>query len=719
MGALVCATLFSCAFARPAYAYIDPSVMTYTIQAVAGVAVALGALFGVVFRRSRRVLMRVFHIDENAHKEIDPPVHRLDAQGSPQSDAAHAPLETATSSASSNLQKARARQGGGEPQRLKWPSRFWRALLASAFLVGTLFLVAPAEMVASNTASLVFTLEDVWGPLLVWSAALALACAVAMSLLWGRGFDIVFTLVVALGICCYVQALFLNQSLPAADGSPLDLSQHIGIATVSTVLWVVVIVGFAALSARRRQFGRNVLAAIACALIVVQGAGVASLWLDSANHPIIPEGAQDASAAAASKASVITKEGLYELSPNNNVVIFVLDTFDVVDLNDMLANDPGILDEMTGFTYFHNSCGSSTPTRYGVPFLLTGAWPQADETWDEYLTNRYPSSTLTDDIVDQGYSLYVYTDSPGRGGLEHLAPLAANIRPRDEIRTGATPLQQADVVGTLYQMALYRDLPWVCKGPFWFYTDAVNQAYYNAQDQEGDAQAGERAGSTLPYVVDDAAFYNQLETKRLSVYDDGSQGSVRFIHLLGLHTPYTIDENAERHGSERTTRVQQAKGSMTIVNEYLRQMKELGVYDDATIIITADHGMWPWETTIEKSEADEDMAGGPIMIVKPSQTAEQAAQPYRVSDAKTGHLDYPATVIDAVGGDSSAYGITVFEAEELNDTSRIRYYYWPTHDGVTDFIIYEYAIDGDVADWSAWHRTGAEWEFNRPSSETL
>ena len=60
-----------------ALAYVDPSVMTYTIQALAGVAVALSAVLGVALRRSRRVIMRLLHIDENANKEVEPPVSRV------------------------------------------------------------------------------------------------------------------------------------------------------------------------------------------------------------------------------------------------------------------------------------------------------------------------------------------------------------------------------------------------------------------------------------------------------------------------------------------------------------------------------------------------------------------------------------------------------------------------------------------------------------------
>ena len=53
------AVVLSFAFITPAYAYVDPSVMTYAIQAVAGVAVALSTVLGVAFRRTRKKLFKL------------------------------------------------------------------------------------------------------------------------------------------------------------------------------------------------------------------------------------------------------------------------------------------------------------------------------------------------------------------------------------------------------------------------------------------------------------------------------------------------------------------------------------------------------------------------------------------------------------------------------------------------------------------------------------
>ena len=80
---LVVSSILLAGFAAPAYAYVDPSVMTYTIQALAGVAVALSAVAGVALRRTRKVLFKMMKIDENAGKEVDPQILRLDEDGEP------------------------------------------------------------------------------------------------------------------------------------------------------------------------------------------------------------------------------------------------------------------------------------------------------------------------------------------------------------------------------------------------------------------------------------------------------------------------------------------------------------------------------------------------------------------------------------------------------------------------------------------------------------
>lgn len=53
------------------FGYIDPSVMTYAIQAGAGIVIAIGAFVGLYFRKAKKKVNKKLGIDENKHKEVE------------------------------------------------------------------------------------------------------------------------------------------------------------------------------------------------------------------------------------------------------------------------------------------------------------------------------------------------------------------------------------------------------------------------------------------------------------------------------------------------------------------------------------------------------------------------------------------------------------------------------------------------------------------------
>ena len=55
----------------PVTLYIDPSVVTYLIQAVAGVVIAVGAAVVIYFRKAKKKVNDKLGIDENKNKEVE------------------------------------------------------------------------------------------------------------------------------------------------------------------------------------------------------------------------------------------------------------------------------------------------------------------------------------------------------------------------------------------------------------------------------------------------------------------------------------------------------------------------------------------------------------------------------------------------------------------------------------------------------------------------
>ncbi|BDE97092.1 arylsulfatase [Raoultibacter timonensis] len=679
------ATLFALPFmAEPAYAYVDPSVMTYTIQALAGVAVALSAVLGVAFRKTRRKLFSLLKIDENARKEVEGDIHRV-AAGEPVGDDG-APLppreETLEGSRAGDAKKD---GDDSASKRIRWGARFGYALLASAFLFYTLLVVAPLEIVASNSGSLLVGIEDVGWYMVAFSAGLTIACALLLSALRGKAFAVALAAVTGFAICCYLQAMFMNQGLPIADGNPVSWQDHAPKTWGTAAVWLALLAALGTASLIRPRLSRILGAAAAIALVIVQSIGVASLLLN-------PE----ALTAMGAEKFECTEDGLFELAPENNVVVFVLDTYDTNDLLRIHEIAPDCFLPFEDFTLFSNVTGSMVPTRYGVPFLTTAALPEKGKSFDEFYENRYNNSTFLPDVAAADYSIGLYSDSLE---LDFDTDKEKEIA-RSTVNLHSTEKKQINAMETIKMLAksaLYRDLPWALKPSFWYYTDEMNNAMVTlSADERDDA-------STL-YQMNDPAYYEKLTTKRLSVVDEGTAGAFRFIHLNGTHIPYLMDESCTEVGEGNATLDQQAEGALNIVGEYLEQMKELGVYDSSTIVVTADHGYW---------YSTPDMVAGPtspIMLVKPANDSG-SRKPMAISNAPVSHMDFHPTVIEAIGGDSDAYGDTVFE---INDPGRKRLYYMTTSNGRHDTGIREIEISGDALDFNNWKLTGNDWPITPP-----
>lgn len=680
VGLLLVSAALSFAFVKPAYAYVDPSVMTYAIQAFAGVAVALSTVLGVVFRRTRKKLFRVLGIDENARKDVDPRLHRVDASG----DIVRTGVDDAIAR---NAAVSNASARDQFDYSLK--TRIGLAAIVSGFLSFTLCFAAPAEIVSASAGSLVARLVDVLPVivgmfLLVWILLAAVAC-----LFKKRAFAVVVAVVFSVALSCYTQALFMNVGLPQADGGVVNWDDYTTITVLSAAAWIALITVSVVAVIRYPRKAQMGFCLVALALVIVQGAGVASLFVGESGASNV-----------AGRTMMVSEKGLLDVSAKTNVVEFVLDNYDTALLEQAVSEEPEMFDDFEGFTWFKDSAGSMIPTRYGNVFLLTGVLPREDEPFSAFLANRYARSPYLGDIRKAGYDVGVYSETPGEQylsadeAIQHLYRYTSNIAPldRDAMDVPAT-------AASLLRCALYRDLPWLVKPLAWFYTDEVNRSMFGS---------GRAASDKTPYLMDDGSLLSRLRTEGLSTNDQDA--SYRYIHVIGAHDPFSLDRNGEEVGVGNSNPLDQAIGSMKIVETYINELKQLGVYDQTTVIVTTDHGSW-W-----CQEGEIDQPKSPIVLFKPAASvAGGRDKPLAVSESPVSAGDILATVEEVIGAPNSAsFGESL--VDKVEDGSRYRkgeqtrYFYMTTSDGVHDQKIQKYAINGDARDLCSWSRTNVEWD---------
>lgn len=680
---------------QPALAYVDPSVMTYAIQALAAVAVALSAIIGVAFRKTRSVIFKLLHIDEKGGLLVEPPVHRI----SPEQKAATDELVQ------------REREAGAAAYRRRqvsvaWPVRLALSVLAVGLPIFTVFVVAPIELVATNASSLVFGVDMIGTPI-VRAGAIAIAIgALAVSLVRGKPFHILLAVITAVGLAAYLESLFFGRYLPLADGTPVEWGDYIRITVPSLALWIATVAGTVGFAAKKPQLSRSLGSALALVLIIIQLAGVASLSTVKGAGTSVLQDDGGGGVAPENYVNVTTELGLFDVSRQDNVIVFVLDMTDSSYIRTLLDGYyPEILDGLEGFTFYENSAGGMIPTRYGLALLLTGTTPQPGQMMSDYIDSRYPNSSFLPDIAELGYSIGIYTDSIAMSDEEAYLPASYTINNHDEreaVEVVTASFDERGALGILYRCALYRHLPWLFKPPFWYYTDDINQGIVDTRSERA-------SGDERIYQTDDVRYLEKLLDYGLEFNDE--EKSFRFIHLNGSHWPYTMTRDGERIESSAASWNEQCIGAFNIVKAYLDELRRLGIYDQTTVVITADHGVW---LPVDSNELEPiDGATSPVILVKPAETAEGASQPCQISQAPVTITDLMPTILSAMGADDemlSAYGPAIYTFREGED--RLRYFYMldreVKEDGSfgDDMGLWEYAIDGDVSDFDNWEFTG-------------
>ena len=699
--------LFTLVPATPAWAYIDPATTTYLIQITTAIIITLGVSLSIFLYRfqmiitnirvSLHALARRFDKGQSgataiqgstgrapddshlclAEEEalaagiLDYPVPVSDTYPalakSPLIDEAAAPTEvdgTATEKpAFSQRIKAFGHWLWDDTRSFK--NRLSKATLLSAAITMTYGLFNMLDALITNKVQLSFTFADAVGPVFIFALIMFALLVLVLLFVRGRVFDFGICLAFSFLICGYLQSTFWNFGLGELTGQYLGWERFgVQLVLINMLSWLAIFTVVFVLGLSRRQklqrFFRGLFLFVPSLLIAVQAVALLSIL------PPLDEwkGSQGTESALA-----LSRENLFEVSSENNVIVLIIDMMDEDYVNMLTDEDPHFFDSLDGFTRFTNNMTVYNKTYPSIVNLLTDVPFDISIPTEEYMEKAYAHRSFINDIQDQGYVCNIYIEKPHAYMEERqLEGLADNLKETPYyLKTWKIPVQ-------LFRLSLLKSLPLSLKSLSWIYPDL---SFWGI---------GKWMDDNRPYWSDDPLFYEELTSKRLEA-SDGLH--YIFIHLEGFHGPWTMNAQAQ-YVKEGVPYREQFKGSFFIVNEYLNQLRSLGLYKDATIIITGDHG----EHTGHKA-LDKPMRVG--LFVKPS-GAE--GTPLRYSNAPVSIRNLRATSVEAAGGDPTPWGKTYFEVGEDEVVERL--YFNRFTDAKNNHYMACYRVVGDAKDWKNW-----------------
>ena len=524
-----------------------------------------------------------------------------------------------------------------------YKKRFFTAGAAMLGFCYTFLFFGPFEMIAFGGNGMSYGWQDIWWILGLFALGVLAVSTVLVSLLRGKIFNWVVNAVFCVTVCLYLQAALMNGSLGSLNGDSMDWHQ-MGLSMLGNLgVWALIFCAGGLLLYLTRKLWRKAVIYISLLLVVMQLVSTVSVMLTNRRDT---DSIQNYG---------LTTQGMYEYSQGQNIFVFVLDRLDYDYIQQVLQQDPAFFDDLEGFTGYTNAISAYARTQPALNHLLTGSenaytCPSEDffrDSWAE------EGKDLLGGIRQAGYSVELYTK------LSYLFSDLDYARERVDNVMSTQTLSPMAVLPKLLRLSAYRYSPIAMKPFFWADTN-----YYNDQVfVDGDGA----------YQFNDAAYAPGFVTATA----ERTEGAFKFYHFYGSHSPYTMDENGKA-SQETTSALAQTIGSFRNLKAAFARMKELGIYDSATIIITADHG---------SAVSDRKPLQKATRIGLFYKSAGSEKTPLTWSSAPVCTDNISATLAKAAGlEDLSVYGTPLEEVAQ--DDPVVRYYY--------------NTVTGDAADFSNW-----------------
>lgn len=559
-------------------------------------------------------------------------------------------------------------------------ARLVTALLAVTAFVFTFFIFGPFEIFLTNITFFAFSFDQLVAPILLAGLGMIVVLTGILVLLKGKIYTYSVSFVFSVALAGYLQGTFFNVDHGSLDGASIVWQNFKLQAMLGLLLWAALIIIPLALQYFSRKLWRRIVVLLSG---VVVGAQVVALC--TLIFPILYSGGFN----NISSSGFLTRDDIYTVSEQKNVVVFMLDRFDRDYAEHQLHGDPSIgkqadpaiAEGLKGFTYYRNFTGSYTRTYPSVAYLLTGIKTDYSLPVMDYLEKAWSESTFLSDIRNAGYDSRIYSEINYMGGDIHFLEEEA-----DNIGYPGSAIPADKLLSAMYGLSAYRYLPEFMKPYFHTYTGDLSYNYLYSNDS-----------GSLPYGLDDVRLRQGLLQQGLTV-DSESKGSFLFYHLQGSHDPFVMDSdgNAATFNNYYEGRFEQTQGNLKTIFAYIDMLKEKGLYDSTTIIITADHGM---TGTLRELDAERVLS----LFIKPAGADPET--PLQISDKQICQDNLRASI-------SSYFGLTDGQGhrtiESIGEDEEMVRYFWMNGSDANqthrDVNLVTYKIVGDANNFSNWEK---------------
>jgi hypothetical protein len=381
---------------------------------------------------------------------------------------------------------------------------------------------------------------------------------------------------------------------------------------------------------------------------------------------------------------------IQRFSLQHNIVHILLDGYQSDIFEDLIEDENignKIRSSFDGFVFYRETLGVFPFTRFALPALLSGKLYKNKTSKDDFVNGVFAGKTILNSAHDAGYQVDI---SSG----EYWAPKYALGKLTNSYVIPQNGMGSASEF-KWFNSAKILDLALFKSAPHFIKKYIYNQQAWLIQSLISDAKFQFKYFSHTSFLQ--KIIKNMEVTRTSPVY--------KYIHVMNTHNPMVVMPDCQFAGgamaTSRPTLLAQSFCTTVTVIAIFDVMKSLGIYDNAMIIIHADHGGW-----VNLKNRKEQMAGSnskihpwtkslatPLVLIKPP----KAKGELKVSPALVSLADLPDTISDIMEWDVSFEHQSILDIDSEAPRQRSFYFYEWQKDAWTakhTGTIQEYIVNG-------------------------
>lgn len=557
----------------------------------------------------------------------------------------------------------------------------WRdrviGLLPPALLIGLqIGLFSVWQIYAGNQSEFDHGLLDMTPLFLLVAGLIAVALILVPLVLPKTSHHRVVALGTAAAILFFIQSTFLVWNYGVFDGGAVKWEPHAEKGWLELALWVGLLT--AAYFRPRFWVKQSV---FACGLLIVLQFG-----LLTATSLGKEEGFWHREGSFADSPPL----EIYDYSVNQNVVHVLLDAFQT-DVFEELVAEEKLTEKLEGFTLYRDNVSVSAHTAFAIPALFSGEIYRGVESPSTYYNRSINELGFPNRLHDAGYRVNL---------LPRLMMFKSNHDYHFRVPNtfgGSRGFRQRQAAWQLLDVGLFRQFPHVLKKPIY------NQGQWRL--------SGLLSTPPTHRSIHQRAFMQDYIDKINPVLE---QPAYHFLHIMSPHPPYGIFADGSPSPDPmpliRENYKHEARYTLRMFVDFIEELKTLGLYDDALIILQGDHGV-DFQPVIDGKIVELPVGRAPALLAMklPGKNG-----PMLTSSVPTMISDLPTSVFEALEMPHNFPGIPFAELGPQPDRPRT-FFQHIGHDR-EDAVLRQFVVKGPVFEPASWTSLG-DFEITRENAD--